>query len=200
MASAEFVDPYIDPTTGILRNLAGVSTWAELAQAEGDLVVPRLIRLERPEKFKADLSGLVSIHKFLFADLFDWAGQIRTVDIRKPEEGSVFFLPVSFIWRAAGYSADELAADNWLKGLTRREFIESLAHHYDQWNYIHPFREGNGRAQRVFWSWIAEAAGWLIDWTQVLGAVNDEASRLAADTRDLTALIEMFDQVVRPTA
>jgi cell filamentation protein len=120
------------------------------------------------------------------------------VDIRKPEEGSVFFLPVSFIRRAARYSADELVSDRLLNGLSREAFVERLAYHYDQWNYIHPFREGNGRAQRVFWSWIADAAGWLIDWSQVLGTTNDEASRAAADARDLTLLVEMFDGIVRP--
>lgn len=46
----------------------------------------------------------------------------------------------------------ELRADNYLRGMDRRQFIQRLAHHYDQWNYGHPFREGNGRATRLFWT------------------------------------------------
>jgi cell filamentation protein len=197
MGSNEFIDPYIDPTTGVLRNLVGAA-WEELAKAEADFVLPRMLRLDRLTKVEPDLNGLRAIHKFLFEELFDWAGQVRTVDIRKNREDSDFFLPVSFIQRAAGHAAEELEADGRLRGLDRRTFVERLAYHYDQWNYIHPFREGNGRAQRVLWSRVARDAGWLIEWRQVLGAVNDEASRVAADTRDLTLLIGMFDGIVQP--
>jgi cell filamentation protein len=198
MESPEFIDSYLDADTGILRNLVGASSWAELEEAESDLVVPRMLDIERPGRFAADLSGLSYIHGYLFADLFDWAGQIRTVDIRKAEEGAVFFLPVSYIRRAVGYAAYELGADQLLKNLEREAFVGRLAHHYDQWNYIHPFREGNGRAQRVFWSWIAQDAGWFIDWNQMSKEMNDEASRVAADARDLTLLVGMFDRIVAP--
>ena len=85
--------------------------------------------------------------------------------------------------------------DRHLKGLRRGPFIERLAHHYDQWNYIHPFREGNGRTQRVFWGRLARAAGWNLTWNGIDQAANDEASRRANDG-DLTALTTMFDHVV----
>jgi cell filamentation protein len=50
----------------------------------------------------------------------------------------------------------------------------------------------------VFWSWIANDAGWFINWNQVLGATNDEASRVAAETRDLTLLTKMFAEITYP--
>src|SRR5699024_9486680 len=53
----------------------------------------------------------------------------------------------------------ELRDDDYLKNLNRTEFIRRLAHHYDQFNFIHPFREGNGRAQRIFWLLVAGRAG-----------------------------------------
>jgi cell filamentation protein len=89
-----------------------------------------------------------------------------------------------------------LAQDNHLRGLSRPEFVERIAFHYDQLNYIHPFREGNGRVQRVYWDRVAADAGRLLDWTRVTGAVNDAASRIAAEEYNLGPLVEMFDDVV----
>lgn len=92
--------------------------------------------------------------------------------------------------------AEQLHADNNLKGMSRDQFIERLAHHYDELNYLHPFREGNGRTQRVFWSRIARDAGWQLDWRPIQGGVNDAACRIAQEAQDLGPLREMFDRVV----
>ncbi|WP_392342486.1 Fic family protein (plasmid) [Leifsonia sp. P73] len=76
--------------------------------------------------------------------------------------------------------------------------MERLAHHYDQVNYLHPFREGNGRTQRIFWTQIAAGAGYDLDWSQATGAQNDHASRDAMERRDFAGLRTMFDRVVQP--
>jgi cell filamentation protein len=68
---------------------------------------------------------------------------------------------------------------------------------YDQLNYIHPFREGNGRAQRVFWSRVAQDGGYEIDWDRIVGAENDVASKLAAEQMDLSKLEAMFAKIVK---
>lgn len=124
------------------------------------------------------------------------AGQLRVVDIRKNIDRAGYFVPVSLIERAAAFAADELREDHYLRGMGRQTFIARLAHHYDQFNFIHPFREGNGRTQRWFWSRVARDAGWELSWLGVTGAVNDAASRAAADSRDLAPLIAMLERVV----
>lgn len=193
------LDPYLDPTTGILRNLIGATSKSELDRAEGDLVFGRWMRLrESSAAAVGDLAELQSIHFELFRDVYDWAGQLRTVDIRKNVEGGVPFLPVSMIGRAATYAAAELRADGLLHGLDRSTFVERLAYHYDAFNYIHPFREGNGRAQRVFWDRLARGAGWTLDWRSVRGETNDMACRAASDLRDFEPLRTMFDGIVEP--
>jgi cell filamentation protein len=193
------VDPYLDPDTGILRNKVGARTQAELDAAEADLTVVRALRLlERPPAATGDLAELQAIHRELFADVFEWAGEIRTVDMRKNIEGAEFFLPVSMIARSAGFAADELRADNMLRGLGHDRFVERLAHHYDQFNYIHPMREGNGRTGRLFWDRVSRDAGWTLDWRTVSGRVNDHASRTASEQRDLKPLQEMFDRIAAP--
>ncbi|WP_378145467.1 Fic/DOC family protein [Cnuibacter sp. UC19_7] len=195
----EFVDPYIDPATGVLRNLVGAVTKAELDAVEGDLVPIRMLRLAaEPPPPTGDLAELRAIHRFLFGPVYGWAGELRTVDIRKNVEGAGYFVPVSMVERAAGFAAEDLRADDDLRGMGRTTFIARLAHHYDQFNYIHPFREGNGRTQRWMWDRIARDAGWRLDWLDVSGAVNDEACRAASDDQDLAPLFAMFDRVVKP--
>lgn len=197
MASPEQGDPYLDPETGLLRNKVGATTQVILDKIEGDLSFVRLIQLlDNPPPASGDLEELRAIHRQLFQDIYEWAGEIRTVDLRKQGEGAEPFLPVLMIHRAAAHAAEELRADNFLRGMNRGQFIQRLAYHYDQFNYIHPFREGNGRTQRVFWSRVARDAGWQIDWRGVRGATNDETCRLAAEERDVRPLQEMFDRIV----
>lgn len=192
-------DPYIDPSTGILHNLVGATTRDALSAAEGDLVFTRLVQLtDRPLAGTADLAELQAIHRQLFQDVFGWAGELRTVDIRKNVEGAEPFLPVQMIGRAASFATGELRADNNLRGMSRDRFIERLAYHYDAFNYIHPFREGNGRAQRVMWNRVALDAGWQLDWQRVQGSTNDAACRAASERQDFGPLREMLTQIVTP--
>lgn len=187
----------MDPATGILKNLVGATTQARLDKIEGDLVPVRALRLETdPPEPTRDLTELRAIHRFLFSPMYGWAGELRTVDIRKNAEGAGFFVPVSMIERAVGFVANELHEDNYLRGMNRETFVARLAYHYDQLNYIHPFREGNGRMQRWYWGRIALDAGWQLSWLEVTGEINDAASRAAAEDRDLGPLTAMLEQVV----
>lgn len=164
---ADFADPYIDPETGILRNLVGARTQAELDRAEAEYAVARLTGLQLdPVRLTGDASHLREIHRRLFADIFDWAGQFRIVDINK---GGTDFMPASRVSLGAQNALSQLADENGLKGLSRDDFIQRLAFHYEQINYLHPFREGNGRTQRVFWQQIAKAAGHPLDFMSVAG-------------------------------
>ena len=66
--------------------------------------------------------------------------------------------------------------------------------------YLHPFREGNGRTQRIFWTQIAAGAGFDLDWSRMTGAENDQASRAAMERQDFTELRGIFDRIVQPAA
>lgn len=194
MAMSDLKDPYYDDSGEVLRNLVGAASTADLAVAEADLVFARTIELDSVDlPATRDLAELQAIHRQLFQDVYAWAGELRSVDIRISDEG---FLPVVALDRAGGIAAGDLKTDHYLQGLSRERFAARLAHHYDQFNYIHPFREGNGRTQRVFWTRVARDAGWELDWTRTDGETNDQASRVAAEGRDLGPLTEMFEQVV----
>jgi cell filamentation protein len=192
----QHVDPYLDPATGVLRNLVGARNQVALDTIESDLVFARVMQLlDHPPEPTGDLDELCAIHRHLFQDVYDWAGKPRTVDIRKNVSGAEFFIAWSRIPIAAVYVAEQLRRDHALRGLPRHRFVARLAHHYGEFNYVHPFREGNGRTHRVFWGRVAQTAGWQLDWRRVHGAVNDRASS-AAMNQDYEPLRAMFDSIV----
>ncbi|MGH3279319.1 MAG: hypothetical protein ACRDNW_09290, partial [Trebonia sp.] len=84
-------DPYADPVTGVPRNKLGLGTAAALEAAEREITHAAMILLrESPVRATYDLAHLCAIHRRIFGDIYDWAGQIRTVAIAK---GSMFCLP-----------------------------------------------------------------------------------------------------------
>ncbi|MFD7308289.1 Fic/DOC family protein [Promicromonospora sp. NPDC059942] len=193
---SEFRDPYIDPDSGVLRNLLGISSQDALNDAEADLTWARATQIHtRGINATSDLAELCAIHRHLFQDVYDWSGRIRTVDIRKNVAGAEFFVPVGMIERSAGHAAEALREDGFLCGMPRERLVERLAFHYDQFNYLHPFREGNGRTQRLFWSRVVSAAGYDLDWRAVQGEENDSACRAAGENRDLDPLRKLFDRI-----
>lgn len=189
-----FVDPYIDPKTGILRNLIGATTYPELRKAEGDIVAVSEISLaEIPHTI--NLAELQQIHKSLFAKIYDWAGELRTVDIRKGSKE--YFLECGYLENGANFVFEKLQKENCLKGLSRNNFAKRLAYFYEQLNFIHPFREGNGRTQRIFWQRIAKAAKYKIDWSEVIGDELDIASLIGRVENNLEPLEIMFDKILK---
>jgi fido (protein-threonine AMPylation protein) len=79
-------DPYLDPATGVLINRLGITDESTLEQVEADMVAARSSELSRtPRKGAFDLAHLRAIHKHLFGDLYDWAGELRTIDIAREE-------------------------------------------------------------------------------------------------------------------
>jgi cell filamentation protein len=193
---SDFVDPYLDPATGILRNRLGLRDQVALDRAEADLTMHRRLEMiSKPPRVTPHLQGLQAIHRQLFSDVYEWAGALRTVDIRKGANGGgEFFMPVSRLASGAGFAFQELTEEKQLRGLPRDQFVLRLAHHYDQVNYLHPFREG------IFWSQVAAHAGYDLDWRAATAERNNDASRSAMEDRDFTGLRKMFDDVVRPAS
>ncbi|MBT1173983.1 Fic family protein [Bifidobacterium sp. LC6] len=188
-------DPYLIPGTDVLRNLVGATTAKDLEAAENDFVSVRALELRtnQPEA-QGTLKQLQWIHYQLFQDVYDWAGQIRTVDIAKGT-GQVF-QPLAVFDMGVQYSERVLRGDHLLRGMDRVTFINRLSANYDNFNILHPFREGNGRTQRIFWDLIARDAGWRLDWSRITKQENDRASQIARDSADESALISMFSKIV----
>ena len=158
-------DTYCYPGTDALRNKAEITNAQDLDTFEGELSTLRSIEiLENPIAGQFDLAHLQRIHLALFQDVYDWAGKIRTVDISR---GNSRFANVRFIESAANDIFTKLARENWLKGLDAVALSKRLAHYLSEINALHPFREGNGRVQRIFISQLSQSAGYQLDYSDL---------------------------------
>ena len=139
---------YCYPGTNILKNKLNIRDIEVLHEAERDYSSVRQAEL-RNRGVTGDFSfkHLCSIHKHLFQDIYTWAGKTRTVDISK---GTIFCL-VQFIEEQFDDLYRKLKKENFLADITdKREMSVRLAFYLGELNMIHPFREGNGRTQRMY--------------------------------------------------
>ena len=114
-------DPYADPAAGVLRNKLGLRRSAELEAAEREITHAALIFLrESPVPASYDLRHLCAIRHRIFGDIYDWAGQLRTVAIAK---GSWFCLP-QYIESSAAEIFRALHEEGLLRGRPRDAFAE----------------------------------------------------------------------------
>jgi len=138
------------------------------------------------------LPWLCAIHQQLFQDIFDWAGEIRDVDISK---GETQFCHFEYIENEGNDLMQQMEDEHYLVGLSRTEFVQRLAHFYCEINVLHPFFVGSGRAQRVFFEQLAIHAGYVLDWKDVAPQAWQEANQAGA-LGELAALTEIFTKVV----
>ena len=111
-----------------------------------------------------DLPHLQAFHRYIFGDLYDWAGELRTVTLGKG--GALFCLPQDLVATADDVFT-RLARDHHLRGRDRTAFIDGLTALLAGVNALHPFREGNGRTQRAFLAQLARDAGYRIRWAEL---------------------------------
>lgn len=141
-----------------LENKLGINDWTELARVEEKISKSKAIKLYESKIVEdsevGKFSGLAKIHKFLFDELYDFAGKIRTVNIAK---GNFRFAPVMYLETALKHIDD-------MPQSTFNEIIEK----YVEMNVAHPFREGNGRSTRIWLDLILKKELKLVvDWNIV---------------------------------
>jgi cell filamentation protein len=166
-------DPYSDPVTGVPYNWLKLRAAAALKAAEREITHAALILLdESPVSPSYDLPHLREIHRRIFGDIYKWAGQIRTVAIAKT---AVFCLP-QYVESSAAVIFRELQDEDCLRGMCHDMFVGRLAYYLGEVNALHPFREGNGRAQRAFFRQLARDAGFTVARQHLDPVRNVEAS------------------------
>lgn len=142
----------------VLENKLGITDSAELAREE-----ERISKTKALELFESGLldtfevgtfKGLCSIHKYLFEDIYDFAGKLRTVNIAK---GNFRFAPVMYL-KAALQNIDNMPQST----------FDQIIEKYVEMNVAHPFREGNGRSTRIWLDCILKKElQQVIDWSKV---------------------------------
>jgi cell filamentation protein len=151
---------YVDAETGILRNIPNFKSAEELLFFESVTVAKRIQELKNSSNIIIGIVSLFEIHKHLFQDVYEWAGEKRRVEISK--DGKQFFL--TNLFDTALLFIDNLILEYKALDKTDKNAIASkLAEILDNINYLHPFREGNGRAQREFIRTLALEKGFHLN-------------------------------------
>lgn len=147
----------------ILDNKHGITDWDTLNEVERRISKYGLEDLrikENNKKIVFDKKYFFSIHKALFEDIYPWAGTIREVDLFK---GNSAFAPARFLDGSLNDLFDNLKRDNFLSGFSAKEVAELSSYYMLELNFIHPFREGNGRTKRYFMKQLVKGAGYNLD-------------------------------------
>lgn len=146
-------DPYTYEHSTVLVNKLDLRTQEELEAFEAEI---SSARAEEPlPEGTLDFAHYRAIHHHLFQDVYEWAGEPRSVRISKG--GNPFCFPEN-IESEATRLFDEIRKANFLRHLDSQEFAEQAAHFLAELNAIHVFREGNGRSQLTSFALLAENA------------------------------------------
>lgn len=158
------------PGSPVLRNKVGATTSDELRAAENDLLEFRLTELRSQPRLVSrtyDLTHLQHLHFQLFQDIYEWAGDLRTVGIAKGDGDDTSFIPPLEIERPVAHVETRIAESHLLRDVGREALVDEVTYLYDYLNFAHPFREGNGRTQREFFAQLLAESGHGLDWSKV---------------------------------
>lgn len=184
-------DPYCYPGSNVLQNLMNIEDDEELAIAEVELteLAVEEIELDAPPY---DLDYFQSLHQQVFEDIYEWAGEPRSIDMSK---GTTRFCTCKRIAPEANKLFQQLAGENYYEDYEREAFVSAIAELYIELNMVHPFREGNGRVQRLLFEHIIINAGFEFD---LEGITQQEwvAANIAGVSRDYGPMTALFDRCI----
>lgn len=191
---------FLAPDSPVLRNKVHATTVEELRAAEDDLVEFRLAQLrEAPELINRtyDLEHLRQLHRQLFQDVYEWAGELRTVGLAKG--GGDSFMPPLQIELPMAHAAARIAETQQLREVPPDGLSAEVAYLYDYVNFAHPFREGNGRTQREFFAQLLAESGRSLEWDRVEMSDLHDACHVARNDEDLAPLTAIVERALTDT-
>lgn len=189
---AEF-EKFHFPGTGILRNRLGLQHRHDLELAERYFSAKRARQGFPTEAHRADVEGLRAVHRHLFRDLYDWAGEFRTYTTGR---GAAPFAPPEQIrpWLKRQFTA--LKGENFLIGLDPDYFAVRVAFYVNEINAVHPFIEGNGRTQRAWLRILALPAGHRVRLRSSDRGRWNEASRVGFEKADPRPMADLLLEAI----
>ena len=195
----ESMDPYVYPGTTVLRNRRDIRDRETLSRFEMDMTTRRIAQLLRKSRplGKFDIAHLKQIHHHIFQDVYDWAGELRTVNISRP--GQFYFAFTHMIVPSLDAALTKLANERLLVGLGVAQFSQRAAYYMGELNAVHPFRDGNGRTQREFIRQLASLNEHQIHWSRVTRDAMGEASKRSFQAGDCSALAALIQSAIIET-
>ena len=187
-------DIYCYPNTNVLINKFDIRNINDLTITEREITALKILEAEKnPIRGKFDLKHLQKIHEFIFGDIYEWAGKIREGDFLI--KGESIFCRAMYIENLASDIHNKLSADNFLRGIAKDDFISKLAYYMGEINALHPFREGNGRTQRLYFKQLCKKAGYDLEFHKTK---KDELVKadIAAFNCDYSLLIRILNNIV----
>jgi len=180
---------YCYPGTDVLINKFNIRDAKHLLSIEKTITSTKIGELRnKPIKGQFDIDHLKKIHKYIFGDIYPFAGEFRDESIIK---GNVRFANPLYIEENSIKLFKELKNENYLVGLDKDKLSQRLAYYFAEINILHPFREGNGRTQREFIREVALLSGYDIDWRLIDRSEYMNASiKSVYDTKPLENLIK----------
>jgi cell filamentation protein len=148
-------DPYVYSGTGVLINKESIRDQGELETFERVMTAARLEALPTMSPLTED--SYRQLHRHILQDVYEWAGEYRTVNIAK---GGHMFCLVPYIADQVRQRFATIQAEGGLALSSREDFVSRAAEHISELNAIHPFRDGNGRTLRAFLEGLADHAGY----------------------------------------
>ena len=187
---------YCYPDTDVLINKFHIKNSEDLDRVEKRISSLKAVELtNHPVSGCFDFSHLCAIHRYLFSDIYEWAGQPRKGGFMS--KGGSIFSNSDYIESNFMDYFEKLQDKNYLKGLELNSFCKELAFCMSEVNSIHPFREGNGRTARIYFSQLVENAGYKLRFNKI-----DKEDLLLADVLAYRGnhqlLIEILNQIVSP--
>ena len=156
---------YCYPNSNVLVNKLNIMNNSDLLKYENKMVLVKLYDLRQQGiTGEFDINHFVSIHKYLFDEIYPFAGLFRNENNAKD---NFRFAEWEFIEPELRKILNELKGENFLKGLTKETFSERLAYYMAELNVLHPFREGNGRATREFIRQLALYNGYYFNLAKI---------------------------------
>lgn len=184
---------YCYPDSFILKNKLNIRDPETLEEAERNITALRILEFKQnPPKGKLTFKYFQKLHKQIFGDIYEWAGKVRNVNIAKGN----MFCDCRFIEDMMEELFSELEKENYLQPCDTEEMADRLAYYLSEINALHPFREGNGRTQRLFIEILAERAGYEVDFSEVSAEEMVEASAKAF-LRDYGKMNELMRRIVK---
>lgn len=185
-------DHYCYPNTAVLKNKLGITDEKIFERAERDITKTSTLDVKASNP-PYHLEYLQHLHITLFSELYAWAGQIRDVNISK---GGTLFCVAPRISQEIGKLFNKLEDENYLQNLSYNDFVKKLAWYYAEFNMIHPFREGNGRVQRLFFEHLAAYNGYALDWSVISQEewINANIDSVYVDSQRLA---DIFERVLK---
>lgn len=156
---------YCYENSGTLKNKLDIRDYKQLEKYEAKITAAKSLGLRiKGITGDFDKKHYISIHKYLFEDIYPFAGEFREENIGK---GEFRFASFEYIEPELDRLLNELKQENFLAGLSKQELAKRLAYYLSELNVLHPFREGNGRSQRLFIESLAKINGIYLDLTEV---------------------------------